>query len=210
MAKLEGSWHPCHGRHCREPGGNIKINLPIFKDEDKKDAITYQSWRIGTWLIITAQGAETIPSSLTPSDPFKGTLGELVRSSGMDIALDDVLSILDEHYNNVQAMGCSKSRVVPAVNGGKGDCIRCSFYRGTSKSWLLHSQSTSLPIAWPSWSVITSMVGYPNSLKPWCPTWRPAHRRNHTLTISGLQGKPKREDCMEPFRKPNCQKYSQT
>ena len=22
----------------------MKINLPVFKDEDKKDAITYQSW----------------------------------------------------------------------------------------------------------------------------------------------------------------------
>ena len=23
----------------------MKINLPIFKDEDPKDAVTYQSWR---------------------------------------------------------------------------------------------------------------------------------------------------------------------
>ena len=23
----------------------MKINLPIFKDEDAKDAVTYQSWR---------------------------------------------------------------------------------------------------------------------------------------------------------------------
>ena len=29
---------------CKEPGGHMKINLPVFKDEDKKDAITYQSW----------------------------------------------------------------------------------------------------------------------------------------------------------------------
>ena len=41
----EGSQHPCHGRCHREPGGHMKINLPIFKDEDAKDAITYQSWR---------------------------------------------------------------------------------------------------------------------------------------------------------------------
>ena len=25
----------------------MKINLPIFKDEDAKDAVTYQSWRWG-------------------------------------------------------------------------------------------------------------------------------------------------------------------
>ena len=23
----------------------MKINLPVFKDEDAKDAVTYQSWR---------------------------------------------------------------------------------------------------------------------------------------------------------------------
>ena len=29
---------------------------------------------------------------------------ELVQSSGMDITLDDVLTILDEHYNNVKVL----------------------------------------------------------------------------------------------------------
>ena len=24
---------------------HMKINLPVFKDEDAKDAVTYQSWR---------------------------------------------------------------------------------------------------------------------------------------------------------------------
>ena len=43
--RSEGSQHPCCGRCCRETGGHIKINLPIFKNEDTKDAITYQSWR---------------------------------------------------------------------------------------------------------------------------------------------------------------------
>ena len=30
--------------------------------------------------------------------------GELVQSSGMDITLGDMLTILDEHYNNVKAL----------------------------------------------------------------------------------------------------------
>ena len=34
----------------------------------------------------------------------KATLGELIWSSGMDISLEDVLTILDEHYNNVKAL----------------------------------------------------------------------------------------------------------
>ena len=32
------------GQHCRESRGHMKINLPVFKDDDKKDSITYQSW----------------------------------------------------------------------------------------------------------------------------------------------------------------------
>ena len=35
---------------------------------------------------------------------LQGYPGELVWSSGMDITLDNVLTILDEHYNNVKAL----------------------------------------------------------------------------------------------------------
>ena len=35
---------------------------------------------------------------------LQGYPGELVWSSSMDITLDDVLTILDEHYNNVKAL----------------------------------------------------------------------------------------------------------
>ena len=45
-----------------------------------------------------------VPSYHLPSGPYKGYPGELVQSSGMDITLDDVLTILDEHYNNVKAL----------------------------------------------------------------------------------------------------------
>ena len=37
------SGHSRHGRRHREET-HMKINLPIFKDEDAKDAVTYQSW----------------------------------------------------------------------------------------------------------------------------------------------------------------------
>ena len=40
-----GSRHSHHVRQChRESGGHMKINLPIFKDKDMKDVVTYQSW----------------------------------------------------------------------------------------------------------------------------------------------------------------------
>ena len=35
---------------------------------------------------------------------FQGYPGELVWNSGMNITLDDMLTILDKHYNNVKAM----------------------------------------------------------------------------------------------------------
>ena len=39
-----------------------------------------------------------------PSDPYRGYPGKLVQSSGTDITLNEVLTILDEHYNNVKAL----------------------------------------------------------------------------------------------------------
>ena len=35
---------------------------------------------------------------------LQGYPGELVQSSGTDITLDDMLKILDEHYNNMKAL----------------------------------------------------------------------------------------------------------
>ena len=41
----DGSQHPQRGRQCGEARAHMKINFPIFKDEDAKDAVIYQSWR---------------------------------------------------------------------------------------------------------------------------------------------------------------------
>ena len=71
----------------------MKINLPVFKDEDAKDAVTYQSWR---WDLqyINVQGAGITPSYPVQLDPCKAN----------PESLDDVLTILDEHYNNVKIL----------------------------------------------------------------------------------------------------------
>ena len=37
---------------------------------------------------------------------LQGYPGELIWSSGMDITLDDVLTIWGKHYNNVKALMC--------------------------------------------------------------------------------------------------------
>ena len=81
----------------------MKINLPVFKDEDTKDVITYQSW---CWDLTVYHHAGCLDHALLPYIicSLQGYPGELVRSLGTDITLDDVLTILDEHYNNVKAL----------------------------------------------------------------------------------------------------------
>ena len=99
-----GSRHPHHGRClCREPGGHMKINLSVFKDEDTKDAVTYQSWH---WDLAVYHCAGCWDCTLLPYTihSLQSYPGELVRNSGMDITLDDILTILDEHYNIVKAL----------------------------------------------------------------------------------------------------------
>ena len=81
----------------------MKINLPIFKDEDAKDAVTYQSRR---WDLMVYRCAGCRNHTLLPYaiKSLQGYTGELVWSSGTDITLDNVLTILDEHYNNVKVL----------------------------------------------------------------------------------------------------------
>ena len=81
----------------------MKINLPIFKDEDAKDAVTHQSWR---WDLTVYRCAGCRDHTLLPYAirSFQGYPGELVWSSCMDKTLDDVLTILDKHYNNVKVL----------------------------------------------------------------------------------------------------------
>ena len=78
----------------------MKINLPVFKDEYTKDAITYQSWHWDLTLYCCARCSDYIilPYAIHSLQSYPE---ELVRSSGMDITLDNVLTILVEHYNNV-------------------------------------------------------------------------------------------------------------
>ena len=81
----------------------MKINLPVFKDEDAKDAVTYQSWR---WDLTLYRCAGCRDCTLLPYAirALQGYPRELVQSSGTDITLDNVLTILDEHYNSVKML----------------------------------------------------------------------------------------------------------
>ena len=81
----------------------MKINLPVFKDGDTKDAVTYQSWR---WDLTVYWGVGCRDHTPLPYAiwSLQGYPSELVQSCDMGITLDDVLTILDKHYNNVKAL----------------------------------------------------------------------------------------------------------
>ena len=81
----------------------MKINLPVFKDEDAKDAVPYQSWRwdFTMYQHVGCRDRTLLPYAIRSLQDYPG---ELVWSFIMDIMLDDVLTILDEHYNNVKML----------------------------------------------------------------------------------------------------------
>ena len=72
----------------------MKINLPIFKDEDAKDAVTYQSWRWDLTVYLACSRCRDRTLLPYAIRSLQGYPGELVWCSGMDITLDEVLTIL--------------------------------------------------------------------------------------------------------------------
>ena len=76
------SRHSREGRRHREEAC-MKINLPIFKNDDAKDAVAYQSWR---WDLTVYQCAGCRDCILLPyaMRSLQGYPGELVQSSGND------------------------------------------------------------------------------------------------------------------------------
>ena len=98
----DGSRHSRWGRQHQEET-HMKINLPIFKDEDTKDAVTYQSWRwdLTMYWHVGCRDCTLLPYAIRSLQDYPG---ELVWSSGTDITLEGVLMVLDEHYNNVKVL----------------------------------------------------------------------------------------------------------
>ena len=74
----------------------MKIDLPVFKDKDTKDTVTYQSWR---WdlMVYRCAGCRDHTLLTYAIRSLQDYPGELVQSSSTDITLNDVLTILEEH-----------------------------------------------------------------------------------------------------------------
>ena len=116
----DGSRHSRWGRRHQEET-RMKINLPIFKDEDAKDTVTYQSWR---WDLTVYRHAGCRDHTLLPYAirSLQGYPGDLVWSSGTDITLNEVLTILDKHYNNVKALDALNQELFQMRMADKRQC----------------------------------------------------------------------------------------
>ena len=166
--RSRGSRHQQQGWCCQEPGGHMKINLPIFKNDNKKDAITYQSWHWDIMVYHQAGCWDGIPYMICS---LQGYLGELVRSLATDITLVGVISVLDEHYSNVKAMGTLNQEFFQLWMANKETVSDCGYAcQGTSKSLWPHSWKGSHQTKLLNWIETTSTVGYLSSWRWWWPT----------------------------------------
>ena len=179
--QLPHQWHQCLrdwevlGVHTVADGpvGNPETyedNLPVFKDEDTKDAITYQSchWNLTVYYCTGCQDCTLLPLCHTF---LTRVPRELVRSLGTDITLDDVLTILDEHYNNVKALDVLNQELFQLQMGEKE----------TVSDWGIHLSrhlqilAASFPECFPLDHIAKLkcdhfMVDSLNGLKQWWPT----------------------------------------
>ena len=75
----------------------VKVNLPIFKDERTKDAVTYHTWQ---WDVAIFCHSGWDDRYLLPYIfwSLQGFLGNLARSLGKDATLSNTLQMLDKHY----------------------------------------------------------------------------------------------------------------
>ena len=82
----------------------MKIKLPVFKDEDAKDAVTVAELEVGFKGVLMCRVQGSHPPTLCNKILARLSLESWYRALVLDITLDDVLTILDEHYNNMKAL----------------------------------------------------------------------------------------------------------
>ena len=99
----------------------LKINLPIFKDEKTKDAVTYHSW----WWDMAIFHCLVWDDRHLLSYIFQslqGFLCNLARSLGEDATLSDILQMWDEHYDIVM-MFDTLSKELYSLKQGLGENV---------------------------------------------------------------------------------------
>ena len=99
----------------------MKVNLPIFKDEETKDAVTYCSWQRDVAIFCHLGWDEQhLLSYIFWS--LQGFPGELTRILGEDATLTNVLQTLDEHYGTVMTFD-ALSKEFYSLKQGSGENV---------------------------------------------------------------------------------------
>ena len=79
----------------------VKVNLPIFKDEKTKDAVTYCLWwwDVAIFCCLGGDNRHLLPYIFCS---LQGFLCDIARSLGKDATLSNVLQMLDEPYGIIK------------------------------------------------------------------------------------------------------------
>ena len=99
-------------------GLRVKVNLPIFKDEKTKDAVTYHSWQ---WDVAIFHHPGCDNQHLLPYifQSLQGFPRDLARSQGEDATLTNVLHTLDEHYGMVMMLNTLSKELYSLKQGSR-------------------------------------------------------------------------------------------
>ena len=120
---LGGSRCPHHGQwSCRELGGHMKINLPVFKDENTKEAVTYQSWCLDL-TVYHCTGWQDCTLSPTLYIPYKVTQGSCWGAQGQT----SPWMTSSPYWTNTTTMSrpwMLWTRTLSAMHGWQTDSIR--------------------------------------------------------------------------------------
>ena len=110
-----------HRSACVGRGLQVKVILPIFKDEKSKDAVTYHPWQ---WDVAIFHWSGWDDLHLLPYifHSLQGFPGDLAKSLGEDVPLSDVLQMLDKDYGVIMTFD-TLSKELYSLKQGSGENI---------------------------------------------------------------------------------------
>ena len=110
--------HNSHRSVCEGRGPWVKVNLPTFKDEKTKDAVTYHSWQwdVAIFCHLCWDDGHLLPYIF---QSLQGFPGSLARGLGEDAILSNVLQMLDDHYGVIMTFD-TLSKELYSLKQGSG------------------------------------------------------------------------------------------
>ena len=108
-------------------GLRVKVNLPIFKDEKTKDAVTYHSWCLDVAILCCSvwDNQHLLPYIFWSLHGFPG---DLARSLGKDATLTNILQTLDKHYSMVMMFDTLSKELYSLKQGSRENVAKFRVY----------------------------------------------------------------------------------